>query len=164
MLRIPSMEGRSVCLCWEHSNPKGPKGPRGAMSSGGELPREVVPRQTPTETSRSPCVFCTAALCTTATVFMAYIRTLGETPTQPQFSSFIFGVCMILLSPPTQSLSPCWVSVIEDRVLEPRDTISLVKADLGSACARVRSFWISFICLSFYERTCCCDMLGEDSI
>ena len=27
LLRIPSTEGRSVCLCWEHSKPKGPKGP-----------------------------------------------------------------------------------------------------------------------------------------
>jgi hypothetical protein len=26
LLRIPSTEGRSVCLCWEHSKPKGPKG------------------------------------------------------------------------------------------------------------------------------------------
>ena len=24
LLRIPSTEGRSVCLCWEHSKPKGP--------------------------------------------------------------------------------------------------------------------------------------------
>ena len=27
LLRIPSTEGRSVCLCWEHSKPEGPKGP-----------------------------------------------------------------------------------------------------------------------------------------
>ena len=27
LLRIPSTEGRSVCLCWEHSKPKGPKEP-----------------------------------------------------------------------------------------------------------------------------------------
>ena len=26
LLRVPSTEGRSVCLCWEHSKPKGPKG------------------------------------------------------------------------------------------------------------------------------------------
>ena len=25
LLRVPSTVGRSVCLCWEHSNPKGPK-------------------------------------------------------------------------------------------------------------------------------------------
>ena len=25
LLRVPSSEGRSVCLCWEHSKPKGPK-------------------------------------------------------------------------------------------------------------------------------------------
>jgi hypothetical protein len=26
LLRIPPTEGQSVCLCWEHSKPKGPKG------------------------------------------------------------------------------------------------------------------------------------------
>ena len=26
LLRVPSTVGRSVCLCWEHSKPKGPKG------------------------------------------------------------------------------------------------------------------------------------------
>ena len=25
LLRVPSTVGRSVCLCWEHSKPKGPK-------------------------------------------------------------------------------------------------------------------------------------------
>ena len=33
MLRIPSTEGRSVCLCWAKSKPKGPtqnKGPKGS--------------------------------------------------------------------------------------------------------------------------------------
>ena len=28
LLRIPSTEGRSVCLCWEHLKLKGPKGPK----------------------------------------------------------------------------------------------------------------------------------------
>ena len=28
LLRIPSTEGRSVCLCWAPSKPKGPTGPR----------------------------------------------------------------------------------------------------------------------------------------
>jgi len=27
LLRIPSTIGRSVCLCWAKSKPKGPKGP-----------------------------------------------------------------------------------------------------------------------------------------
>ena len=25
-MQVPSTDGRSVCLCWEHSKPKGPKG------------------------------------------------------------------------------------------------------------------------------------------
>jgi len=29
LLRTPSTEGRSVCLCWAPSKPKGPKGPLG---------------------------------------------------------------------------------------------------------------------------------------
>jgi hypothetical protein len=29
LLRIPSTEGRSVCLSWEHSKPQRPKGPKG---------------------------------------------------------------------------------------------------------------------------------------
>ena len=35
LLRIPSTEGRSVCLCWAKSISKGPKGP----TWGGRLPR-----------------------------------------------------------------------------------------------------------------------------
>ena len=31
LLRVPSTEGRSVCLCWEHSKPKGPTGPIGSV-------------------------------------------------------------------------------------------------------------------------------------
>jgi len=42
LLRIPSTEGRSVCLCWEHSKPKGPKGRDTAGSSSSNIP--VAPR------------------------------------------------------------------------------------------------------------------------
>ena len=31
LLRTPSTEGRSVCLCWAPSKPKGPKGPQQPM-------------------------------------------------------------------------------------------------------------------------------------
>ena len=31
MLRIPSTEGRSVCLCWAKSKPEGPKGRRSPL-------------------------------------------------------------------------------------------------------------------------------------
>ena len=31
LLRIPSMEGRSVCLCWAKSKPKGPQGAGGGL-------------------------------------------------------------------------------------------------------------------------------------
>ena len=36
-LRTPSTEGRSVCLCWAPSKPKGPKGPRGSCLRSGEV-------------------------------------------------------------------------------------------------------------------------------
>ena len=39
LLRIPSSEGRSVCLWWEHSKPKGPKG----MVLQGHLAHEKHP-------------------------------------------------------------------------------------------------------------------------
>ena len=71
-------EGRVVGPCWEKSKPKGPKGFAGGVSVSrccrgtegkGESLRVVVPRQNLAETSRSPCVSCTAGLCTATTVF-----------------------------------------------------------------------------------------------
>jgi len=45
LLRVPSTVGRSVCLCWEHSIPKGPKVPEA-------LPRSP-PLASPTSLTRS---------------------------------------------------------------------------------------------------------------
>ena len=72
------------------------------------------------ETSRSPCVFCTAAFCTDTFVVdvlllllsdawiainFADVRTLGETPTQPHFSHFTSGVWLISSHTPTHNPS-----------------------------------------------------------
>ena len=35
--RIPTTEGRSVCLCWAKSKPKGPKGPKPLRAQGTHL-------------------------------------------------------------------------------------------------------------------------------
>ena len=49
LLLIPSTEGRSVCLCWAKSKPKGPKRPRAALSVQGYLAqRNSPPPQDPT--------------------------------------------------------------------------------------------------------------------
>jgi len=131
----------------------------------GESLRVVVPRQTLTETSRFSYVICTATLCTATFVLassyccsltlglpfnIADFRALRETSTHLTFSPFIFGVCLITPDTPTQSLSPfgilfplpSGVSVVGAPMIQPWDTMSLIKADLGLVCVRAYTFLV----------------------
>ena len=77
---------------------------------------------------------------------LPYVRTLGEPPAQSHFSTATISYSHSdIISHPHEILLAVhlvgypWLELI----LQLRDTMSLIKADLGSVCARVRSFWIS---------------------
>ena len=78
LLRIPSTEGRSVCLCWAKSKPKGPKGP----SSRTLRIRGLVSLATASGQLTSGMEIA-LKLCETARPFHAKVATCPQTPWRP---------------------------------------------------------------------------------
>jgi len=76
---------------------------------------------------------------------LADVRTLGEIPTQPHFSSFHLWSLTDSTSPPhtipltLYLVGYPWLKLI----LQLRNTMSLRTADLGSVCVRARPEWFN---------------------
>jgi len=67
------------------------------------------------------------------------VRTLGETPSQPHFVSFHLWCLTDFTLPPHTIPLTLWVSMTGALMLQPWDTMSLIKADLSSVRGRARA-------------------------